>query len=153
MSDTAFKKLFARTKIEKAWQTWDEAEWAFQGRKYPSAVNRMYHLQREEEIEPGRARYGQVRVAHTVWKAAWRALERERTRAEAPALLLAERELERHRRKRCHRGKRRGHHQGFPLLLPIIRWEYPSTAGPALPGLPPLGGRGKPVEVITNLII
>lgn len=43
MSDTEFKKLFARTKIEKAWQTWDEAEWAFRGGKYPSTINRMYY--------------------------------------------------------------------------------------------------------------
>lgn len=56
-------------------------------------------LQCEPKLEPRQARHEQVRAAHTVWKAAWRALERERTRAEAEALLLAERDLERRKRK------------------------------------------------------
>ncbi|MGI9862362.1 HEPN domain-containing protein [Moorella naiadis] len=43
MSDIELKMLFARTKMEKAWEAWDEAEWAFKGEKYPSAVNRIYY--------------------------------------------------------------------------------------------------------------
>ncbi len=43
MTDSELKKLFARTKMEKAWEAWDEAEWAFQGGKYPGAINRMYY--------------------------------------------------------------------------------------------------------------
>ncbi|MCG0278981.1 MAG: relaxase MobL [Thermanaeromonas sp.] len=52
-----------------------------------------------QHTKPGRAHHEQVRIAHSVWKAAWRALERERTRAEAQALLLAERDLERRKRR------------------------------------------------------
>jgi hypothetical protein len=40
-----------------------------------------------------------ARVASGVWKAAWRALERERLRAEAQILLAAEREMQRKRRE------------------------------------------------------
>lgn len=43
MTDAELKRLFARTKMAKAWEAWDEAEWAFQGGKYPGAVNRMYY--------------------------------------------------------------------------------------------------------------
>jgi hypothetical protein len=32
MTDSDLKKLFARAKMEKAWEAWDEAEWAFMGR-------------------------------------------------------------------------------------------------------------------------
>ena len=37
------KKELARAKMKKAWETWEEAEWAFQGDKYASAVNRIYY--------------------------------------------------------------------------------------------------------------
>jgi hypothetical protein len=64
------------------------------------AINR---LDREIEFNVKReARQIQVekrRIANSAWKAAWRALERERTRAEAQALLAAERDLERRRRQ------------------------------------------------------
>ena len=43
MNDIELKMLFARTKMEKAWEAWDEAEWAFKGEKYPCAVNRIYY--------------------------------------------------------------------------------------------------------------
>ncbi|GEA16326.1 UPF0332 protein [Moorella sp. E308F] len=43
MTDIDLKKLFARAKMEKAWEAWDEAEWAFKGGKYPGAVNRIYY--------------------------------------------------------------------------------------------------------------
>lgn len=43
MTGADLRKLFARTKMEKAWEAWDEAEWAFQGEKYPGAVNRIYY--------------------------------------------------------------------------------------------------------------
>lgn len=37
------KKELAQAKMKKAWETWEEAEWAFQGDKYASAVNRIYY--------------------------------------------------------------------------------------------------------------
>jgi uncharacterized protein (UPF0332 family) len=43
MNDSDINKLFARTKMEKAWEAWDEAEWAYKGGKYPGAVNRAYY--------------------------------------------------------------------------------------------------------------
>lgn len=43
MTDFDLKKQFARNKLEKAWEAWDEAKWAFKGGKYPSAVNRIYY--------------------------------------------------------------------------------------------------------------
>lgn len=63
-------------------------------------INRL-----EQEVELAEKKEAVVtrmetnRIAHTVWKAAWRALERERTRTEAQALLLAERDLERRKRR------------------------------------------------------
>ncbi|AEG15938.1 HEPN domain protein [Desulfofundulus kuznetsovii DSM 6115] len=43
MDNNDLKKEFARTKMEKAWEAWDEAEWAFKGKKYPGAINRIYY--------------------------------------------------------------------------------------------------------------
>ncbi|MDN5347398.1 MAG: hypothetical protein PWP65_962 [Clostridia bacterium] len=48
---------------------------------------------RQVEVEKGR-------IANSVWKAAWRAIERERTRAEAQAELAKAREIERRTEKR-----------------------------------------------------
>ncbi|ADL07203.1 MobP3 family relaxase [Thermosediminibacter oceani] len=48
-----------------------------------------------------------ARVASDVWKAAWRALERERLRAEAQVLLAAEREMQRKKREAEREGKSR----------------------------------------------
>lgn len=66
--------------------------------KGAAAINR---LQQEESSREGGdiMRMEAGRIAHSVWKAAWRALERERTRAEAQALLLAQKEMERRKKR------------------------------------------------------
>ncbi|MGB9860605.1 MAG: hypothetical protein ACPLQP_11790, partial [Moorellaceae bacterium] len=51
------------------------------------------------EITVPRAVVRSSGIAHEVWRAAWRALERERTRAEAQALLLAQKEIERRKKR------------------------------------------------------
>jgi hypothetical protein len=77
--------------------------------KGAAAINRLEReIEFSEKQEAKQIQAEKGRIANSVWKAAWRALERERTRAEAQALLAAERDLERRRRKVREEGREMG---------------------------------------------